>query len=602
MAKLDDKQFTYFKDIVSKDTKEHDTQLKSVNKPEQVIMAYNSKFKESYGISDSGIDADSGIIENYLFIGAATILPTLFYQLPKINIRSKRDNLQFEASVLTSLMNASFGDKEKLENQLCIIDAFLPYGYAVIKNGYNSRMGKAEKPSVLTGEGKTDKPNDMEADNEFIQYEQAISIRQSPKKTYLDSSQPFGKGNRITFEYTRTLQQLIDANLYDLSSNFIAFFSARDNDKRKVDLTLTEHWTMENGFAWKLSYVDGWDEPIKWIKSNYKYLPVSYLRFNKMGDVLYGISHGTLALKAQNELNYLNELWKKHVDNIRNQHLVYMKGLSESGKKTLRQNDIGGIVESNEPLAAGIALPLQGATADPQLFGNIQSVRGYLQLILSTTGGKTGGKESELATTEKNKALGDALRQSGMQDAIRDFYIDQIKQRIKNFLRFGTPDMILKMTGSGLTNPETGQPIQPNTELSIGGEGGFLLTELIKGNIDTDFIFDVDIQSASRPDYPVIRKQIAEGIALATNLQPALVSNGKKANIDLMLEDYFATFDAIPDSSKYITDMSPEEMASIQQQQAQEGTTETKVKKGVPNDGSIERSTKLTSPGAGTGQ
>jgi hypothetical protein len=573
--KMSTEEFKYYKTVIDKDISEHDTGLDKYNSPQEVIAGYNGIFTKG----------DNSQAENYLFIGAMTIIPSLFFQLPRINIRSKRGNLSFEAAVLTSLINASFGDKEKIENQLCIIDAFLPYGYAVMKNGYNSRTGKVKNPSLLTGETKSDKTNDMEGDVEYIEFEKAISLRQSPKTTYLDSSQPFGKSNRITFLYDRTLQQLIDSNLYDLSSNFISYFGNRNRDKRLVELKLTEHWCMINGYAWKLCYVDGWQEPIKWIKTEYDYLPNSYLKFNKMGDILYSVSHGTLGLRAQKELNYLNELWKKHLDNMRNQHIVDENALSESGKKTLRQNDIGGIVGATKPIGAGIALPLQSASIDPALFGNIENVRQYLQLILSTTGGKAGGPESDLATTERSKALGDVMRSSGMQDAIRDFMIDQIKQRIECFIKFGTPEIILKMTGKNLILPMTGKALEPNAEFQLGGQNGFELSDLITGNIDIDFVFDVDIQSAARPDYPVIRKQLQEGITLAKALSPDLQAKGKSVNIDLMLEDYFATFDAIPDASKYISDTTEEEKAALI---PPSGLPAAPVNKSTPEAGAIE--------------
>lgn len=587
MPKISTEEFKYYKSIIEKDISKHNEELDKYNRPEEVIEAYKGRFKDS---------EDEGMVENYLFIGATTILPSLFFQMPRINVRAKRDNLRFEAAVLTSLTNVSFGDKEKEENQLCIIDAFLPYGYAVMKNGYNSRTGKAIKPSMLTGEAKSDKTNDMEGDVEYIQYEKAISIRQSPKKTYLDSTQPFGKGNRITFEYSRTLQQLIDSNLYNLSSNFISHYSARNTDKRLIDITIFEHWCMIQGYAWKLVYTDGWDEELQWVKTEYKGLPVSYLRFNKIGDTLYGISHGTLALRSQKELNYLNELWKKHIDNIRNQYIVWMEGLTESGKKTLRANDFGGIVESRNRLTEGIAMPITSALTDPNLFNNISNVREYLKLILSTTGGKLGGPESELATIEKNKAIGDALRSSNMQDAIRDFMIDQVKQRIVNFLRFGTPDIIVKMTGENIFDPLTGQSIPSGTELRLGSqEGAFSLKDLISGDIDIDFIFEVDMQSATRPDFPVIRKQIAEGISLGIEAEPSLNQKGKTFNLDMALEDYFSTFDAIPNAKKYITDMTDEAKNKLI------NTIASSSKGGVPSEEAIVAGAEKVVPATGVG-
>ena len=580
---LSDEKLKYYKGLVDKDKSAHDTQLKSVNSPEDVISAYNGKFTDDDNVNT--------MIENHLFIAATTVLPGMFYQVPRMQIQSKRPKdprLSFEAAVLTALINGDFDEKAKEENQLCIIDAFLPYGYAVMKNGYNSRTKKVEnKPSLLTGKQSGATETDMEGEAEFIEYERSLRIRQSPKSTYLDSTQPFGKGNRVSFIYDRTLQQLEDSNMYNLSSNFISHYGSRVRDHRELDLKLTELWIMEGSYAWKLAYIDGWPEELAWVKTEYKELPISLLRFTKMGDVLYGISHGTLGYRAQKELNYLNELWKKHVDNIRNQHLVDESALTESGKKTIKQNDIGGIVTTTKPITSGISAPLTSQSIDPALFGNIASVREYLKLIFSATGSKAGGPEADLATTQRIQALGDSMRTSGMQDEIRMFVISQVKQTIKNYLRLSSPERILSLSGEGLINPLTGMAIPSGANIEIGGERGFELKELIEGDPDLDFSINVDITSAARPDYPVIRKQMQEGITLLAPLEPKLNQMGKKVQWDAILEDYFSTFDAIPDAKKYIADMTDEDKARLIQSMMPPPGAPGAGGPGVPTEGAI---------------
>lgn len=562
MAKLSDQDLKYYRKEIEDDISFHNSKMNEVNSPEAVIAAYNGKFydKEMSKSSDP-------MVENYLFISGATALPSLFFQLPRMQIRApNRPDLQFSSHILTGLLNATFTEKDKEENQLCIIDAFLPYGYAVMKNGYNSRTGTVEKPSVLTGEKKGSDPSNLEADNEYIKFEKAIGIRQSPKYTYLDRTQPFGKGNKITFEYTRTLQQLIDSNLYTLSTNFINYIGSRAKDKREVDLTIYESFWMVNGSCWKLVYTDAWkEEAICWEKTEYGELPISYLRFNKMGDVLYNISHGTLGLHAQKELNFLNELWKKHIENMRNQHLVHEDSLTESGRKTLNQNDIGGIVRTSKPLGAGIAQALTSAPMDANLFNNIMNVREYLKLLMSVSGSKMGGPESDLATVERAKEMGDALRSGGMQDNIRGFMVSQMKQRLRNILKMGSPEMIITLTGENITNPMTGKTLESGTMVEIGGEKGLDLEDIIKGDLDLDYVYDVDITSAQRPDFPVVRKQLAEGINIGKLAQGDLAQNGKKFRIDLAIEDYFSTFDAVPDAKKYIQNMTEQEKQMMEQ-------------------------------------
>ncbi len=572
---LEEKDFKFFKKQTQDDKTFHDDELGTVNRPAEVRSAYQGIFMgQSDNLLTGSHDTNSSqdmMIENYLFIFANTALPSLFFQNPRLIVKSKTK--PFEAAVLTAYLNNDFGEDDKEENQLAIIDALLPWGYGVIKNGYNSRTGKVSKKKANLFTGKTtsneDRTNDMEGDVEFIKFEKTIGIRQSPQFVYLDKTQPFGKGNRITFEYDRTLQQLIDSNLYTLSGNFLSFFGARADDKREVKLRLNEAWHMIGGVAHKLVWVDGWREELAFIKTKYKELPRSLLRFNKMGDVLYNVSHGKLGLAAQKELNYLNELWKKHIDNIKNQTAYDSTGLTESGKKTIKINDIGAMVETSRPPGT-VMQALQSGRIDPNLFGNIQNVREYLKLLLSVTGGKGGGPDSKLATTERNKALGDALRGAGLQDSIRDFIIHQMKQRIKNVLTLASPNVVITLSQKGLINPFTGQNVEPGTEIQIGSKAPAIpLQQLITGDIDIDFVFDVDITSAQRPDFPVIRSQILEGAAFVQGIEPRLNEAGKKVEWDLITQDYFGTFDTIPDAQKYLSDMNDQEKEQFLKRQLQ---------------------------------
>ena len=210
MARLKEETFKFYKSQVDDDQIIHDTQLKAVNDPNDVLRAFEGRFYEGFSDdstramarnSAGGTISDAKMTENWLFIAESTLIPSLFIQLPRIVVRPKRKGLDFSAAVLTALVNVYFGDEAKHENQLAIKDAFMAYGYAVIKNGYNSRTAKVSKPSLLTGETKIDKTSDMEGDVEYLAFEKPVLLRQSPRDTYLDSTQPFGKVNRITFFY-----------------------------------------------------------------------------------------------------------------------------------------------------------------------------------------------------------------------------------------------------------------------------------------------------------------------------------------------------------------------------------------------------------------
>jgi hypothetical protein len=591
MQKLSEKEFSYYKGWISESKKEHDTKMKNLNIPEAVIQMYQ------------GLLQEKEVYENYMLIAVQTLIPTLFYQFPRPIIKRKTGRgSDYSASVIEAVVKHYINDDWKIENQLCILDAYLAYGYGVMKVAYNSRVGRVNKPSILTGETKSIGNENVE-DDEYIRFEHPVIQRVSPRDTYLDHTKPFHQGQRITFDYKRTLQELIDSNIYNLSSEFINYFKGKsdNSDARKVKFDLHEHFcTLESG-VYKLCYVDEWDEPLFWEKTAYKKLPVALLRFTKTPDELYAVSQGKLAYNAQKELDYLNEIWKQHVDKIRRQHLVWEEALTESGKKVLEMNEIDGIVKTSQPVSGGVYAQIGSNPMGKDVYANIENVRNYLKLLLSTTGGRGGGSDVEFAETEKQQAQGDFMRSSGFQDNIRDFVRKQLRLTVSNVYYLGSPDMTVKISGKDVIDPKTGEIIS-GKYLKLGGETGLNFQEEVGGDVESDYLYDCDITSASRPDYAVIRKQLTEALMLLQTLRPAINEKGKDIDIATLAQDYLNTFDALPDPEKYFVDLTPEQKAMIEQNKmmaqimAQQGK---KLPQGVPNEKAIETGIQNQATGVG---
>jgi len=559
MLKLETKQFDNYKKAISDDQKEHDLKMKELNRPEEVIAMYEGRMG-----SEKAEYAD--VYENYMSIFIDTIMPTLFYQVPRPMIRAKRTELNYSAAVINALAGYYFNDDAKSENQLCIIDALLPYYFGVMKVGYNSRTGKVTDPNILTGANKPGDPKNLEANTEYLKFERPVLIRHSPKFTYLDSTKPFGKDKRITFEHKRNLLELRQSNLYIITNNFINYFKSRNENEEEIKFDLFEHFCWKEDGIYKLVYIKEWEEPLFWEKTPYKELPRSLLRFKKAPDQLYTTSTGSLAYKAQKELNYLNELWKLHIDHIRRQHLVDFTALDEPGKNSLKANIIDGIVSTTRPVTSGIYQQISSQPMAKDAYANIENVRNYLKLLLSVSGGRGGQSDVEFAETEKNQSQGDFMRMSGLQDSIRDFTRKQIMMMVSNIVRFGNPEITLKITGKDVHDPITGELIT-GKELQFGGQDGLNLQKEIQGDLESDYIYDVDITSASRPDFAVIRKQLGEAITLATTLRPAMQEKNKDIDVAEMVKDYFNTFDTIPNPDKYIIEMTEEEKAMFKTKQ-----------------------------------
>jgi len=571
MPKLTERDFTYYKEIITTDSKEHSRML-DVQNPDGIMDAYEGKLMQRTG-DDFKLVGD--MVENYILIATNTIIPTLFYQVPRPLIRGHRDELKYSAAVLNGLVKAYFTDKWKSEIQSCIIDAFLPYPFGVMKVGYNSRVGKVPQgPSLLTGQtSATPSGTNLEASQEYLQYERPFIERHSPRYTYLDSTKEFGKGTRVTFEYDRTLQEMVDSNLYSLSSDFINYFKTRDGDNRKVKIKVKEHFCLINNVVWKLVYTEDWHDELYWDKTTYTKLPYELLRFNKLADRVYTTSHGREAYSAQKELNYYNELWKKHIDGIRRQHLIWSEALTESGRKTLKANETDAIVETDKPITAGVYQQIVSEAMGKDVYAGIDNVRNYLKLLLSTSGGRGGETEAEFAYTEKQQAVGDYMRMSGLQDEIRTFVRGILGKTVKNIIDFGDPQVTIQITGKDVRDPITGEIIT-GREMQFGGPNGLQLQDEVKGDIETEYTYDIDIMSASKPDFGVIRKQMAEFLTVVMNpaIEVKMAQEGKRFNVSEFVQDFANTFETLADPQKYISDMSDEEkMALAMQAQAAQG-------------------------------
>uniref|UniRef100_A0A6M3J6V4 Uncharacterized protein n=1 Tax=viral metagenome TaxID=1070528 RepID=A0A6M3J6V4_9ZZZZ len=592
---LSRKDREYYQGIIKEDEKEHQSKLIGKNMPDKVISAYEG-LMNSENTGDSISEAtfqqevkQENIIENWLAIAADTIIPTLYHQVPMPNIRSRSNGSPYSAEILNGLMRHFFDEKAKIENQRAIMDAYLAYGFGVVKVGYNTRVGIAKKKrsNIFTGNVKAEGKNiDMESSDEYVKYERPFIERISPKDCILDWTKEFGKGQRVTFKYTRTLTELIGSNLYSLSQNFLTHFKSKSDDNRNVKLKLKEHWVMIDGFVHKLVLCDEWsEEEIAWAKTPYQWLPMSLLRFKNPSDTLYSRSHGSIATAGQEELNYENELWKEHIDTGQNLMFVDKKGLDEDGLKTLKTNPTHGIIYTNKPPGT-VAQPVSTNPMSADIYSNIQNVRSYLQQVLSAGGSISGDVSAKLATQERNQQLGNALRTSGMQDAIRDFNIDQIRKMVTCLVNYGDPEVTVAITGKDVRDPQSGVLVTGKA-LVVGGETGLKLKEQIIGNVESDYKYDMDMSSAARPDFAVVRKQLMEYATALANMMPMLQGQGFKVNWSSIAKGIGKTFDTIPDAENIIEEMTPEEQQSFQQQQAQAEMQKTLQGASAPTEAAI---------------
>ncbi|RLC33229.1 MAG: hypothetical protein DRZ76_04580, partial [Candidatus Nealsonbacteria bacterium] len=84
MPVLSSRDFDYYRGWIQESISEHEKQMQHINMPDEVVASYEGRiaaFEQGEAVTGSDI------IENYLFIAVNTLLPTLFYQVPRPMIK-----------------------------------------------------------------------------------------------------------------------------------------------------------------------------------------------------------------------------------------------------------------------------------------------------------------------------------------------------------------------------------------------------------------------------------------------------------------------------------------------------------------------------------
>lgn len=532
---------------------------------------------------DQIYEEDEYINLNKIYPANNRVVPTLYYQNPKITFTARKNSTDFSAKILTAAVNYSYREmKIKKENQMAILDAWYA-GFGCTKIGYQASFAyKQAKPKGMLGKLKDavmgQQPDKEERIIDYIEYEGPFVNRINPVNVFRDPKQPSGKDRLLWIRYPKTLEDIITSDVYEYDNNFITRF--RGKDSREVELEIYEGWLLTRKGLFIIALCEGYRDPIRYEQSSWKgdNLPFSFISFAEINDMHYPVSPMKVTSKQQRHVNYLTTLQFNVINKFRNQTGINENALSEEGKLAIKTNAIGGIVGFKTPVNGNIA-PLVSAPIPADLFNVGQLMTENLQECLQVAGLRSGNSQNEPTLGQDQlKDFGNSLGTSGMQDKVREFVIDQATKLSQMIKQYATAPSLVPIVGMDLTDPQTGKLITQQW-LEFGtAENPITLKQTVAGDYDCE----VDIKSAQKPDDAAKLKLYNE--MSANILQNPLIPQGlseqhKKIDMAKFVQGWFNAYkEYVPEVNSFITDMTQEEIeamkvAKIKTQAVQEQAT-----------------------------
>ena len=510
---------------------------------------------------------------NKFFPSTNRITPSLYWRNPKIYFRPMKKTSDFSAKILTSVINYIYREKNlKHENQMSILDAWY-WGFSGCKIGYQTDI-KYKEPKKNMGQKIKEAfrtPSKEEREIDYVEYEGPWARRISPFNILFDPYQSTGHDRIIWIKYEKTLDDILNSDLYEYDNDFAQKWNKKD--AREVKIILWEGWVRTKDGLYIYTICDQYDKPLRWEKSSWlgDGFPLCFLQFANETDCKYPTSYLRVAQKPQRHLNYLTTLQMQAIKKFRNQIGYNANSITEGGHTTLQANEIGGMVEF-KTTPVGQVTPIITAPIPKDLYAVGQMLTENLQECLQVSGLRLGSTEAEKTLGQDElKELGNQLGVSGIQDKVREFVKEQATKLSQMLKQFATAETIVPIVGLDIINPETGQLVIDEW-LEFGTpQNPITLKEAIAGDYDVE----VDIRSAQQPNQAV-QLQLFEKM-MSTLLQPEVQAQlqkfGKTIDFGKLIETWLSLHkEFIPNPDGFVKDIK-----QMPEQMQQEGNPEQEL-------------------------
>ena len=466
---------------------------------------------------------------NIVFPIVKNIIPSLYYQNPKVLVFPNRRSDEDSAPVAAEILNYYNRELEiKQVNQEIIFDAYV-LGMGVCKIGYSTKFGadipdediekdraKKKERSFLEKLGlrkpKEEEPNENVDLNEFIRAESPYIIHISPFDFGIDPrATSIHNATYIYHKLKKTLKQVKEnpnySNTSRLKPSELKGLSLGDLSQPEIEnfqtIDLFEiHYKTNEGINILTLAKD--QEDLKAIYHEENPYEVDGFQFevltlNKHGHALYPVSEITIVRQLEDRINNTFDSILDQVDKYVPKIIADRTGLELDGQTALVSGDIGAVCWANkDPNTIVKELNMTQVKADLAVL--IDKILDVMTLITGLTRAQlTGLTSAETATEAQIGQQGQNLRRSDQSNAVVDFVNRQNRKFWQVIAQFVDLEELELITGEGMVS-QTGVINYPWLQIT---------PEMREKLVRAEYSFDIETGSSQRPNIEIIRQQVA---------------------------------------------------------------------------------------------
>ena len=597
LTDLTQADFQFYKSYFDKMRSCHDKEFMEEINPDLIRAFYRGrKIKDArFARVGYGMDDDEHLLMlSILFAGANTILPNLYYRDPRplvTAIRSTEGPVSQDqsAALMAALLKLYMKQNNaKSENQDAVLNAYF-FGLGWKKLGYTfesepMQEEMSQEPETLNesqgfsfkkllGMEGQEKPTPLQFKErmDFVDKSGLFNSSESPLNIFLDHKADLRNGKVRAHRVTRSLYELMNFGAYDqeiLEDIYKKFKHTRGSrlDTRDIDLSVNEEHIVQRNGIWVLTWVDEFDKPIQyerstWQGKGFQFVPLSFT--NEPG-VRYPISHMKIAVQVQDRIDKMASLFYQTVSRSRNMLFINQNRLQKGSVDAIIANKVQGIVLTNEDLTPGTFAHAQS----PPVSNDLPSLIALCQQNLIQV---MGSDEQTVTGRSKNKNLGQdeiahagtQVRESGMQDRVKDFMIEQFEKEAQLLKEYSDSELQLEITGEDYVDPIMAEKMEKQNVSFMSLENPIAAKRYIE---NVDFSLDMNVEEAVKPDREKIMNDIERVIAFTSNplVETAINNDGYAVATGALAIEWMSNVESLGNSKKYLKKINSMQLAAIQ--------------------------------------
>jgi hypothetical protein len=514
---------------------------------------------------------------NIIFPIVKNIIPTLYWKNPHITAIPRRQEDEMSSPYAAAILNHYYEELDiKAVNRQVIFDAYV-IGMGVCKIGYATQFGsdmpdddlekrrEKEKSKTLLEKLGLRKPKEEPKEkivdlNEYIKSEKPYVVWVNPFEFGIDPcARNIHEARYVYHKTTKLLSQVKSNQLYENTDKLVGSVVS-DTNISKVPETEIEnfktidlyeiHYKTEEGINVLVLAKDQEDyTPLYHDKSIYDMdgFQFEILTFNKHNHKLYPRSDISIVKGLQDRIATTFDSILDQVDKFVPKLIVDESAMTEQGKKSLRDGEVGAICYSTKDPNTVVK-----EASFTQLKGDLTVLIDRIMDIVMLETGLTraqlmGMTSAQTATEAQIGQAGQNLRLSDKFDFVADFANRQSEKLWSVVRQFVDLPEIQLITGERGIDETTGLP-----KFSWMPDINSKISDSLK---EGDYRFRIEVGSTEKPDLPILRKQVENlaNILMKPDVLVAFQQQGYKINLAEILKRYLYLFpDVFVDGGKII--------------------------------------------------